>query len=205
MRPCCNIGHGNYRRFGKARPKPAPCGEANRLRGLESAPFWRMLSTRIGSLNMGGRSLRRSGVRTEKFRKVTLTRKDIDSLTVWHSTYRPHLSRYVEGISKNMPLNDLWIAGFYFNSGIQRLAACFDRIPKLLGATGGNASERMKNINKFSYSNWEKVYKEINAYKHAVAGKAAGRSAKMAEAVEAFKELISVLNANKTKLATTYR
>src|ERR1700732_2736263 len=64
----------------------------------------------------------------------------VDRPAGWHNTYRPHLPQYVERILKDESLNEKWLAGFYFNSAIQRIAACFDRIPKLLGAAGKNHS-----------------------------------------------------------------
>ncbi len=50
------------------------------------------------------------------------------------SVYRPHLANYALEISKGGSANELWAAGFYFNSAIQRIAAAFDRIPQMLGA-----------------------------------------------------------------------
>jgi len=129
----------------------------------------------------------------------------VDRPGSWYSTYRPHLHQYVERVMTDKPLNDRWLAGFYFNSGIQRLAACFDRIPKLLGAQGKNARERMKSINVACYAAWDKVYEEINAYKHDVAGKADGRTVNMKDAVQAFEEVIALLKANEAKLAANYR
>lgn len=129
----------------------------------------------------------------------------VDRPGTWHSTYRPHLPQYVEYISIQKPVNDLWLAGFYFNSGIQRLAACFDRIPKLLGAKGKTAQKRMKNINSKKYGEWKKVYDEINAFKHDVSGRAKGRLVSMTEAVKAFEQAVALLKSNEAKLAATYR
>src|SRR5215469_17233104 len=57
-----------------------------------------------------------------------------DRSTHYVSVYRPHLANYALQISDGSVLNSLWLAGFNFNSGIQRLAAAFDRIPRMLGA-----------------------------------------------------------------------
>jgi hypothetical protein len=128
----------------------------------------------------------------------------VDRVGMWHSTYRPHLPLYVEHIATDKLVNDLWLAGFYFNSGIQRLAACFDRVPKLLGASGENAGKRMKKANTGSYVAWEKVYKEVNAFKHAITGKAAGRTVSMEDAVQAFEEALTLLVRNEANLARIY-
>ncbi len=129
----------------------------------------------------------------------------VDRPGTWHSSYRPHLPQYVDSISTQKSVNDRWLAGFYFNSGIQRIAACFDRIPKLLGAKGASARERMKNVNDGNHAAWDKVYGEINAFKHDVAGKATGRTVSLSEAIQAFEEVVALLRANETKLAATYR
>jgi len=51
---------------------------------------------------------------------------------------------------------------------------------------------------------WEKVYKEINAFKHAIEGKAAGRTVSMEDAVRAFEETLNLLGKNEAKLAKAY-
>ncbi|MFL6437687.1 MAG: hypothetical protein ACJ71Q_08920 [Terriglobales bacterium] len=122
----------------------------------------------------------------------------------WHSSYRPHLPQYVEAIQTGKPLNQLWLAGFYFNSAIQRLAACFDRIPKLLQATGGTARTKMKSANKASYKEWDAVYNEINVYKHNTEGRATGREVGTAEAVAAFNQAVALLLTEEAKLKRLY-
>jgi hypothetical protein len=128
----------------------------------------------------------------------------VDRVGTWHTTYRRNLPTYVESIAAQKPVNKRWLAGSYFNSGIQRLAACFDRVPKLLGASGGNAGERMKKVNGGSYVAWGRVYKEINAFKHAIEGRAAGRMVSMEDAVQAFEETLTLLTKNEAKLVQAY-
>lgn len=129
----------------------------------------------------------------------------VDRPGTWHRAYRPHLPQYVEHIAAQEPVNNFWLAGFYFNSGIQRLAACFDRIPKLMGARGDTAPKRMKNVNPQKYEKWRKVYEEINAFKHDISGRAKGRLVSMSEAVQAFEEIVALLRRNEATLAATYR
>lgn len=118
----------------------------------------------------------------------------------WDSTYRPHLVNYVEDIQQGRPLNKYWLGGFYFNSAIQRLAACFDRIPKLLKATGNNARLRMAAVNTGKYEEWDAVYEELNFYKHDPEGRASGRKVGMIEAVSAFKQAVDLLDSSKARL-----
>ncbi len=128
----------------------------------------------------------------------------IDRPGPWHSTYRPHLTKYLEEITNNIPPHDSWLAGFFFNSGIQRLAACFDRIPKLLGVKRADAHTQMRSINKADFTAWEKVYVEVNAFKHYPAGKSAGRSVTLNDALQALEQAIGFLKANESKLVADY-
>ena len=92
------------------------------------------------------------------------------------SLYRPHLANYALQIPKNQSVNHLWTAGFYFNSAIQRIASAYDRIPRMLGAKDTrskrgkrvrtSAKERMAEVNGMAFDMWEKVYDEVNAFKH---------------------------------------
>lgn len=51
---------------------------------------------------------------------------------------------------------------------------------------------------------WEKVYKEVNAFKHAITGKAAGRTVSMEDAVQAFEEALTLLTKNEANFARIY-
>jgi hypothetical protein len=128
----------------------------------------------------------------------------VDRPSGWHSTYRPHLPQYVERILKNKRPNERWLAGFYFNSAIQRMAASFDRIPKLLGASGQNARSRMTRVSPQKNIAWDKVYEEVNALKHDIDGRASGRTVTLEQAVAALVEIVHLLKANEKKLASMY-
>lgn len=128
----------------------------------------------------------------------------VDRSSNWHSTYRPHLPQYVGRIVKNEKLNEKWLAGFYFNSAIQRIAASFDRIPKLLGASGPNARSRMAKVSAQKNIAWDKVYEEVNAFKHDIEGRASGRTVTLEEAVAALGEIVQLLKTNEKKLSSVY-
>ena len=131
------------------------------------------------------------------------------------SVYRPHLSNYALEIPKNRNVNELWTAGFYFNSAIQRIAAAFDRIPQMLGAKGKrtfrgkrvstSAKERMTQVNPGAVIEWQRVYDEVNVFKHDPKGRAPGRTVRMSDAAESFEQIIKLLNANKLRIANTYK
>ena len=107
-------------------------------------------------------------------------------------------------LAMGKPLDSIWTAGFFFNSGIQRLAAVFDRIPKILGARIKTAKGRMTEVNSGACPNWVKVYDEVNAYKHSPEGKAAGRSVSMEEAVECCSEVLDLLSRKTAILVQQY-
>lgn len=149
-----------------------------------------------------------------------------DRASVQFDVYLPYLANYALMIPKGEPMNELWLSGFYFNSGIQRLASAFDRIPQMLGATlsitktreikcGGivipeqvtkatKPRNRMQEVNRSSYNNWEKVYEEINAFKHSPEGRVFGRTVSMENALDAFEEMLQLLRAGKSLLASRY-
>jgi hypothetical protein len=116
------------------------------------------------------------------------------------SEYRPHLANYALEIAKHQSVNELWSAGFYFNSAIQRIAAAFDRIPQMLGATSRTAKERMAEVNPTAFEKWQKVYDEVNAFKHDPNGKVTGRTVSMSDAVTSFDQILQLLISNKLKL-----
>ena len=108
----------------------------------------------------------------------------------------------------------MWMAGFYFNSAIQRIASTFDRVPRMLGAKKKkkvvakrmftSAKERMAEVNHTPFDKWEKVYREVNAFKHDPKGRAAGRKVAMIDAIESFEQILNLLNARKADLAARY-
>jgi len=130
------------------------------------------------------------------------------------SVYRPHLANYALQVPRNQSVNQLWTAGFYFNSAIQRIASAFDRIPRMLGATekknkGGrrvptSAKERMAEVNGTSFDKWEEIYDEVNAFKHDPGGRAAGRTVTMNDAIDSFDQLLTLLNGGAEQLAARY-
>ena len=129
--------------------------------------------------------------------------------------YRPHLANYALEVPKGREIDKLWSAGFYFNSSIQRIASAFDRIPRMLGARmekniGGkklstSAKDRMREVSRKPFTKWEQVYDEVNAFKHAPEGRAAGRTVTMADAIESFEQMLNLLTDGKQTLVTRYK
>jgi len=137
-----------------------------------------------------------------------------DRLTQYVPVYRPHLANYALEVSKGRPLDPVWNAGFHFNSGIQRLAAAFDRVPQLLGARmkktirgktrSTTARERMVEVNPNPCRHWETVYDEVNVFKHYPEGRAAGRTVSMNDALLAFGEMTQLILDKKGEIAKRY-
>jgi len=121
-----------------------------------------------------------------------------------HSTYRPFLTNYPLDIVADRDLNKLWLAGFYFNSGIQRIAATYDRIPNLLGASGRYPKDRMKNANNGTPYAWNVVYMEVNFFKHAPEGRAKGRTVTLDIALHAMEQAISLLEHKTPEISAKY-
>lgn len=149
-----------------------------------------------------------------------------DRATGQFDIYPPYLANYALTIPKGESPDPLWLSGFYFNSGIQRLASAFDRIPQMLGATlaitvtreircgatvipeqvtkATKPKNRMREVNRASFTNWWKVYEEINAFKHSPEGRAFGRTVTMELALNAFEEILQLLTAKKMLLVSRY-
>lgn len=121
-----------------------------------------------------------------------------------HPTYRPFLTKYVLDIVAVRNVHKLWLAGFYFNSGIQRIAATYDRIPTLLEAPGRYAKDRMKKANQTTPYEWNVVYREVNSFKHAPEGRAKGRRASLDAALRAMDQAISLLEQKAPELVAKY-
>jgi hypothetical protein len=123
--------------------------------------------------------------------------------TAYVPEYHAHVANYAINLAEGKCLDSVWTAGFFFNSGIQRLAAAFDRIPKMLGAKPSKkvgsewkpttAKDRMSAVNSAPHGHWAKVYYEVNKFKHSPKGLAAGRTVTMDDAVTACSEVLDLL------------
>ncbi len=120
------------------------------------------------------------------------------------AAYRPFLTKYVHDITEGRDLNRVWLAGFYFNSAIQRLAACYERVPKLLGGVGESAHDRMASVNKGKCDDWRRVYGEVNAFKHDPKGRWKGRKVTMENAVNAMGQFIAFMEEKAPELCAKF-
>ena len=122
--------------------------------------------------------------------------------------YKKMLSRYLSEIPEGPSPNPYWVCGYYVNSAMLRIAACYDRIPKMiLKKKKGKAHQLMQAIcnDPSSYANWKAVYEEVNKIKHDAEGLASGRHVSKDEVMRALKEIVSLLETMKSDIITAYR
>jgi len=121
--------------------------------------------------------------------------------------YKKILSRYLSAIPEGRSPNPYWVCGFYFNSAMVRIAACYDRIPKMiLKRKKGKAHKLMESVwgDSSSYPKWKAVYKEVNKLKHAAVGLGLGRGVSMGDVMAALLEIVSLLEAKKIDIISAY-
>jgi hypothetical protein len=62
-----------------------------------------------------------------------------------------------------------------------------------------------REVNHRPFDKWEKIYSEVNAFKHDPTGRAAGRTVAMSDAIESFEQMLNLLNESGEKLAAQYQ
>jgi hypothetical protein len=117
--------------------------------------------------------------------------------------YKENLAKRLRRMStRNLPSGGLWLAGLHFNSGMQRLAACyrrsqdvFKRLHRRFGSVGGG---------DFTTDNLERIRLEVNKIKHDEYGLLSGRQVAFAVAVGGLADLISELRDRSLELRQHY-
>lgn len=126
------------------------------------------------------------------------------------SNYKLKLTGYVADMAEGKQPGDYWLSGYFLNSSLQRIAGCYDRIPKLfLGIREGdkrNAHNLMKAAfgEEKHYQNWKSVYREVNPLKHWAVGLSAKREVGIEEAIKALEEMLALVEVKKPELARMY-
>jgi len=145
---------------------------------------------------------------------VVYSLKRLEGVPVWNRRgerlpgYKKRVSLYLSRIPEGEEPNAYWTSGYFLNSAMLRVAACYDRIPKLLLSPGarkkGNAHSRMESFlgAGTACSNWRNIYCEVNALKHKRQGLAAGRRVTRDQVIEALAEIVSTLEERKSQLKT---
>lgn len=117
----------------------------------------------------------------------------------WNEGPLPRVGYMAQG---KLRVEGKWLAGFYFNSALVRLAAAFDRTVRLK-ATRKKIKVKKRpvwnllldlGLQRFSKGKLARVYREVNPLKHAPEGLATGRRITMTDATQAFDEMLDLLN-----------
>jgi hypothetical protein len=103
-------------------------------------------------------------------------------------------------------IDGAWVAGFYFNSALVRIAAVFDRVVRRQAAAKGlhraphrgrppSVRELLRRLGlgRFTSGTLANVYDEVNRLKHHAAGLARRRHVTMANATAAFEQMLDLL------------
>lgn len=107
----------------------------------------------------------------------------------------------------DLRIDGKWMAGFHFNSGLLRLSAVYHRSLKTVTGNAGrklDLPDLLAELDKptlypaWAGSTWSRtnialVQKEVNDFKHTAQGLNAGRNVPYAVAVDAFDELLVLL------------
>jgi hypothetical protein len=94
-------------------------------------------------------------------------------------TYSKILMKEINTLAKGNDVSDsIWLAGYFFNSGLYRISALNERIDKYLGTQADLATD---------------VRREINRFKHDVEGVLGGRKVTMDDALAGLEKLVQSL------------
>jgi hypothetical protein len=100
-----------------------------------------------------------------------------------------------------LPQKHGWLAGFYFNSAIQRIAAAGEQLAGILKRLDRRAKQQGKGLNISSPSPaLDQVSEEVNRFKHDETGLERGRDITAALAVRALSEIVQTLETHKEPL-----
>ena len=154
--------------------------------------------------------------------------KQCEALRSWNrrggrlANYNKKVSQYLSEIPDGKTPNPYWVSGYFLNSTMLRIAACYDRIPKLIlkrdklkrhetahtlmnsalasVPVGGVAASSCMNC-----PSWKDVYKEVNRLKHDRSAVARGRSVSKDDVTGAIEEIALLLKAKKNEIVQAYR
>jgi len=100
-----------------------------------------------------------------------------------------------------LPQKHGWLAGFYFNSAIQRIAAAGEQLAGILGRLDRQAKRKGEEANTANISlALDQIRAEVNRFKHDETGLEKGREVTPSLAVEGLFEIIQTLETHKERL-----
>jgi hypothetical protein len=119
------------------------------------------------------------------------------------------ISRCEALAASKVPTGGPWLAGYYFNSALLRIAASYHQCLKLITAKpNGYVRSLREEVEKLqgevpADAALLKVHEEVNSIKHDRGGLDSGRNVTFDIAVDAVAELIELLERHKTRLTVT--
>jgi hypothetical protein len=125
-----------------------------------------------------------------------------DRTEAFDSNYRQNLFFRCEAlVSGTLPTGGWWMAGYYFNSALLRIAASYHQCLKLItGEKRKLVAGLLELIPAFPHESLTKVHIEVNSIKHDRDGLDAGRTVMFDEAVAAIEELLALISTHKDRL-----
>lgn len=124
--------------------------------------------------------------------------------------YKRRLVGHLRNMAAGAPLNEYWIGGFYFYSAAQRVAAAYDRLPRLLLKVPGTDHTSPHELFKRIYGKddrfpaWKQIYCEFNPLKHWPEGMSAGKKFSPDDAIKALEEIVEFLQEKQSELRAAY-
>lgn len=108
------------------------------------------------------------------------------------------LARMAHG---QLPRKHAWLAGFYFNSAIHRIAAAGEQLEGILTRIERRARRSRKQIpDSITLTSVRKVRNEVDRFKHDESGFEGGRNVPPALATHALEEILDALDSRKGAL-----
>jgi hypothetical protein len=120
--------------------------------------------------------------------------------------YRARLISRAEALaSARLCKSGRWLAGYYFNSALLRIAASYHQTLKAITGKNKFIPQLIPLVTPtFVHVNLDKVHGEVNRLKHTEEGVDAGRSVTFEESVAALAELVELIKAQKAQLLARY-
>jgi hypothetical protein len=124
--------------------------------------------------------------------------------------YKLRVARCLREIAIHDHLNEYWLGGFFFYSAVQRIAALYDRLPRLLlrlpGTDRTNPHELFRRIYGADdhFPAWKQIYCEFNLLKHLPEGMSAGKKISIDDAIGALNEIARFFNERRSELQKSY-
>lgn len=139
----------------------------------------------------------------------------MDGLPFWERPgsrlpdYQKKLVEHWKSVDSGASPGPYWLSGYFFNCALVRIAASFDRVPKLIQGIPRRDPRKAHEligllVDSSKTAKWKLVYDEVNPLKHWAIGLSEGRNVSIDTAVAALEEAADLLETHKTGLQKRY-